>query len=495
MQSLDNNNNNNNNDDESHWLTCTSAALADHLARRRFDGNAEATAQFLRAAADAIIAQSIVATEDAMDIGECLHYNDQNDDQNDDNNAVVFVSSLQPRGKLQLTIGRQGTRLGGGDRAAGFMLKPNTVKACVVFPKPEECKKVYKASSAAPDMVCLTLTEAITYKSKPFTVLCFQLPAKPKQKKTAGTKGGDDDSTNGGVSVDHTSKWMVLLQKSLAFGNYERVYHPKHTDYGHLNAFQSHRDDQTSSTSSGMPYVSCYYDSVNDGVVFPLHSGALLFYKPVQFWTQDEMAGPPTVGNTSSRYIGLSFQLKQPQQGDDETKIRSANDTIDLTNISAHERSGLEAFVLDAFGTTDSAERNNNGDRRRLPNDDDTADGSLSNDDHDEDEADQPPPRAFPKHASRKRKAAVRATAINKRVVGQPGGDEDDDEENNEDHDATFDDDDDNDDDDDDDNDDDDDDDAEADTGGNSNDSDKTDENDDDDDQSGDEDDDDSDGE
>jgi hypothetical protein len=196
-------------------VSCTRTELRDHLSKHRFHGNTEATAQFLREAADAV---EPFEEPPLMDIGDCLH----NDDDDNDTKKQVTVSCLQPRGKFQLTIGSQGVRFGDATTTMTgcFILRPNTLRACVVFPKPDECRKTTKpTTTAVADMVCFALSEKITFKSKSYQQLCFQLPVvNGKPKKQDDDSSRDTTTTIGGVREDHTSKWMVLFQKSLNFG-------------------------------------------------------------------------------------------------------------------------------------------------------------------------------------------------------------------------------------------------------------------------------------
>jgi hypothetical protein len=108
-------------------------------------------------------------------------------------------------------------------------------------------------------------------------------------------------------------------------------------------AFRSHSEEGTSTTTAGMPFVSCYH-GINDGVIFPLSQG-LLFVKPPLFVPVDSIRSIAIGSRSSSggRYVDLNVVTST--HGSDSDGAMEEHATIEFTNIHRDEASGLNGYI------------------------------------------------------------------------------------------------------------------------------------------------------
>ena len=191
------------------------------------------------------------------------------------------MSLVTPRaGKFQIALHQKGLFGYKTNSQATQLVIPNgSVSHMIFFPKPEDCRKLSKKTTSA-DLVLLRFDPAISFQNKSINQVCFQLPF----EKTHGallpipSEGIKDFDGNCATEL-----WEQVLQNSLANdGNamvVARANNPSSVRVVSSAAYQfsSYSDPNSSSTTSGMPFVKCYH-GVNDGVLYPLQQG-LLFFK------------------------------------------------------------------------------------------------------------------------------------------------------------------------------------------------------------------------
>jgi hypothetical protein len=297
--------------------TCTPAALAAYLIQQRFAGDAGQAAQFLQAAVQAAAAagssEGIVTpapTSGPVDANE----NETVDAELDLGAALLaeplVTSLLTPRaGKFSIQLYERGlvaTHLK-SPQLYTLVIPHDSVSHVVLFAKPEDCKTIQdneknnnknnnKKQPKNPNahLVLLKLKKPnnILFQKKLLDQVCFALswtkatgPTGPKLTIQSGStsstsSAGEQEQVNVGVDGESpgwseaTSAWRTVLQQALAPSTVAQV-HPNQA-----SPFQSFSTPNTSSTTSGMPFVKCYH-GVQDGVLYPLTEG-LLFYKYVQ---------------------------------------------------------------------------------------------------------------------------------------------------------------------------------------------------------------------
>lgn len=122
-----------------------------------------------------------------------------------------------------------------------------------------------------------------------------------------------------------SKQWMIVLSLSLEYPFRQIAYvenpnninkHQQEPDIcmnmiQKKKQFVSNTDEQISTTTSSLPYVTCYL-GVQDGVLYPMEDG-LLFYKPPCYYPRSILnsiicssRGSSTSGN---RYLDLTIQL------------------------------------------------------------------------------------------------------------------------------------------------------------------------------------------
>jgi Histone chaperone Rttp106-like len=398
--------------------------LALHLLHHRFEGNELATTQFLlesvsslpnaQATSDLLLQAADEADEKAEDVIVVNDTNNTSSALGDSllNSDSVEVSCIQPRSKFDVSFCEQGLLFKDRKEESFTIAAAADIQHVVVFPKPEDCRSSKGSKKSFSDIVLLVFNNnnngesSVSYKSKKLKQVCLQLPiGYPEWKDTDGKDHRDDD--NGGT----TAAWMRVLEQCLGFAveNMTRVYNPVvATNNGSSNnVFCSHRDDSTSTTVSGMPFVSCYH-GVNDGVLFPLASG-LLFFKPPSFLHRSTLHSIDCTG--SNRYVTFTVVTT------DDTNHTQA--TMEFTNIHKQEQDVLRKYI---HGTL-------------IPAMQQDVDDAGKDGDDDDDERDEQLIPAANSNKRQKRKASVEAATVNKRIQQQllPDG-ESDEEEDDEDY-------------------------------------------------------------
>ena len=250
-------------------LDCEPSALASYLLDNRFEGDAMATASFLLECtstlpnAEAISAQLLVGEAEVTE--ETVEEDNEKktvvETSSDLGNALTekaTVSMTTPRGKFTMTLHEQGIRFANAKNQF-LLIPPQTVERIVMFPKPEDCRKVGKQDVYSGDMVLLCLQNDTNFNDKPLTQVCFQPPK------------GDSPTA---------SSWLDLFCTCLRLNKKRQVaivQNPKNPTDRSRYSFRSHDPGGTSSTTAGMPYVQCYH-GVKDGALYPMEEG-LLFFK------------------------------------------------------------------------------------------------------------------------------------------------------------------------------------------------------------------------
>ena len=193
------------------------------------------------------------------------------------------MSIVTPRaGKFQVTLHEEG--LFGLKTNSKLIIPKNSVKNMIFFPKPEDCNKINKTKKvSSADLVLLRFVRAISFQNKSITQLCLQLPWEKTQGALSPTlcEGASDLNCD----YDSTEAWKRVLTQSLGSDTetlvVARANNPSSgttiSSTTHSFQFASFSDPNSSSTTSGMPFVKCYH-GVNDGVLYPLQEG-LLFFK------------------------------------------------------------------------------------------------------------------------------------------------------------------------------------------------------------------------
>ena len=220
-----------------------------------------------------------------------------------------------------------------------------SVSHVLLFPKPEDCKAIVynrkidedsKPKKVSGNLVLLFLESQVQLpkQKSPTRQLCFALPCDKKLGVPIGPKGEGLNDEN-----DPTKAWGELLHKSLG-GKLAQVL-------GEDSAsFKSHQPPNTSTTTAGMPFVSCYL-GVNDGALYPLEEG-LLFYKPPRFLPRSNLVSIACGrggggGDSSSRYVDMVVQCSSISNDNDEIE------TVEFTNIQREENTVLNSYIHDVL--------------------------------------------------------------------------------------------------------------------------------------------------
>ena len=351
---------------DAYLKSCTASDLADRLLVDRFNGDKNKALDFVRQCQNAMEqsnsshnGSSNKNDKDAVDFGDPLL------------SEPVVLSMISPRGKVSLEFFDRYIRATDVKTSTeAWVLASDQVMQVVVFPKPEDCKKDLSKKSS--DVVLLHLTDPLSVRNqkKPVSQVSFVLPTDLpvwKEQPTADVQ-------------DPTVAWNQVLQR--AVGKDTKVLCVKHPQAAAPSAFTSYQTDRVSTTSGGMPFVTCYHGT-KDGVLFPLTDGGLLFYKPPFLIPKEHVEGITKGGRggANSRYVDLVVQI-----ADDET--------MEFTNVNRDEVEGLTKFLslAGAEAVVESDEDNDSQD-----NDEETSRGGV--------------------RQRSKRKASVEARRINKRIV------------------------------------------------------------------------------
>mmetsp|Transcript_4625 Transcript_4625/g.5673 ORF Transcript_4625/g.5673 Transcript_4625/m.5673 type:complete len:350 (+) Transcript_4625:136-1185(+) len=222
-----------------------------------------------------------------------------------------------------------------------IIIASNQVEHVIMFPKREDCLKAPKKSKDSSteviipgSTILLVLKEAVAFRKKELTQICFQLP----QHNSDSVQISDNEELHDHNFVDSfEAQWENLFQSSFDVKDVIRVYNPKIHKVINSYHFQSDQGDaNTSIMQGGMPYVKCY-SGVNDGVLFPLEEG-LLFFKPPKFIHRSNLHSISCGrGSGGSRYVDLVATL--------DNKSNETNDSIEFTNIDREELQCLNDYI------------------------------------------------------------------------------------------------------------------------------------------------------
>ncbi|CAJ1951974.1 unnamed protein product [Cylindrotheca closterium] len=382
--------------------TCSASVLSQQLLDHRFSNRHSEASTFLketyRHAEQAAL--QVAMTQPMDDSFDC----DNNDSDNNNNNKnknnntssqmllsePLDTSLLTPRmGRVQIQLSANGllaTRLkiSNVSQQPSVHLKPGQVSHLIVFPKPEDCKLIKSgigsknSSKVKGHVVLLKLKAPILFQGKEMDHFCFSLPWDKKEGCTGpkladlddeeeDDEEEDDDEEeveygNGNQSITPTPAWKMAtdgwrkvltqaLQKPAATtvpGDANTKMSMKVVQVRvNCTAFYSHIDIGTSTTTSGMPFVSCNR-GVQDGVLYPLKQG-LLFFKPPRFLPVEDMqrvmfGRGASAGQSSSRYIDLAIMLRPREQAEDENGNEQNSNNKKATNSAMVPKGEIEEF-------------------------------------------------------------------------------------------------------------------------------------------------------
>jgi hypothetical protein len=399
----------NNQEESSSWNTVTPGKLADHL-WQRFDGDATQILDFVEQTRQAALQQMKKQSNQnnhnnsvAQNEGTESSVHNSNNINSDLGPTLLtenpVVSFLAPRGKVTLYWHANGLRaVDVKTSLENWRLSSENVVQGVIFPKPEDCKKdISKLSSSTSDMVVLHLSHPlqVTGQKKTVAQVAFPLPTTMPVGQETSTASSDNDDSNS----DRTTAWLHVLQTMWPNVPFVRVYHPqqqlKHSPLSSssLPAFSSYTAHGVSTTSAGMPFVSCYHGT-SDGVLYPLKDGSLLFYKPALLVPSSDIDGITTGGrgggaggSNGGRYVDLIVQCT------------SNDNTIEFTNLNSDEIEGLQKFLALA-GSVGHGGGN-----------------TAALEEEEKDDQEETPATMGDYRPRSKRKASAEARRINKRIV------------------------------------------------------------------------------
>jgi len=314
--------------------------------------------------ADVLNDATVVSPEEKRhSSGSVLDVGNGNDSSNDNGRLLgrslltepIETSFLSPRmGRFFLQIHENGlSATKTNDPAVKFTLlkddeeseKGGSVSHVLLFPKPEDCKAIVynrkidaesKPKKVGGNLVVLRLESPVQIpkQKSPAEQLCFALPAEKKLGRPTGPSLIDGET----CLEDPTEAWGRILHRALG-GKLAQVLRKG------AGGFKSYQAPNTSTTTAGMPFVSCYL-GVNDGVLYPLEEG-LLFYKPPRFLPRSDLHSIACGrggggGGGESRYVDMVVQC---QKEGDEGEI----DAKEFTNIQREETSVLNSYIHDVL--------------------------------------------------------------------------------------------------------------------------------------------------
>ena len=288
----------------------------------------------------------------------------------------VEVSATTPRGKFDLIM-HESTGIILKNKKDEIVTVPSTsVDTVIVFPKAEDCRKpTGRSNKKGPvkrpgPLVLVVLNDDkdgydVTFRGRVLKQICFQLPQTflPLSNDDSGEGSGDFEleENKGGLDGDDEKKdieleWVDLLAKTFDVSSEKVVLvsNPAYlTDDGREERaycgryeFKSDETEGTSTTTAGMPYVKCY-ESVNDGVMYPLEEG-LLFFKPPKFVPRSTLHSIQCGrGGGDSRYVDLVATLEGDESAVEfsniaREEVRVLNDYIHKTLIKAMAKDAAE---------------------------------------------------------------------------------------------------------------------------------------------------------
>jgi hypothetical protein len=265
----------------------------------------------------------------------------------------IETSFLSPRmGKFAVQLHKDGLKACKvTDASVEMVVTAANISHILVFPKPEDCKVLVQqnlTSSAKQKklngcLVLLRLSKPIHLQNKSVRQLCFPLPSDKKMGPirpswNASEKIEASNSHDDPADDDCTQQWCNILQQSLCGHGAVLARVEPH------KKFQSFQPSGTSTTSGGMPFVTCYM-GVNDGVLYPLPEG-LLFYKPPLFLPRSDLVsiacgrGSGGGGPNASRYVDMVVTMHPPEGNND-----GGETVIEFSNIQREENSVLNDYI------------------------------------------------------------------------------------------------------------------------------------------------------
>ena len=275
---------------------------------------------------------------------------------------ALEVSLLVPRVKAQVSWHAAGMFFEDKKKQESFVLASGSVERMIVFPKPQDCQPSKKVPT---DMVLLLLQPSTVccYKKKTLQQVCLQLPASLPEWNASDDDDDDDDWSN----LDHSDQWTRVFSTSLGLSTDQisRIINPSSSADTHFWKwqFESYESDEYSTTTGGMPFVSCHC-GVQDGVLFPMPEG-LLFFKPPRFVPRSALhsiACGPRHGGGSSRYVDLSVVLDAEEHKELEftnihrSELGVLRNYIHQTLIPAMEKDAAGSHVTAALSDNDVEE-------------------------------------------------------------------------------------------------------------------------------------------
>jgi hypothetical protein len=180
--------------------------------------------------------------------------------------SSVIVSATVPRSKFTLKMFEKGC-LFTNAKNEQISVSCDHVKHVIMFPKREDCLKGPKRSKSSTgeiilpgSMVLLVLEEGVTFRKKPLSQICIQLPqhnSDPIQSTNCEDLSNEELRD---LIVDSFEKqWGELFKSSFKVNKVTRVYNPKLHNVNDLFNFKSDEGDENTSIScGGMPFVKCY---------------------------------------------------------------------------------------------------------------------------------------------------------------------------------------------------------------------------------------------
>ena len=210
-------------------------------------------------------------------------------------NTDIEVSCINPRGKFQLSLYKNGLVLTNPKKSneEQIPISNDNIKQVIWFRKPEDYKKMKQFSKNGKGnnkgvpghmvLICLEEEEGkgVMFRNKPLKQVCFQLPMYPSPSTVDGNDGENTQLTE--------ENWWNGLTSSLFAGSksgdcitrvhttIEKPDYMKGKSAGEFVFKSEGEPGSGSTTTEGMPYVGCYH-GFNDGALFPMKEG-LLFFK------------------------------------------------------------------------------------------------------------------------------------------------------------------------------------------------------------------------
>eukprot|EP00980_Cylindrotheca_fusiformis_P029999 scaffold24173_cov162-Cylindrotheca_fusiformis.AAC.6 len=380
------------------------------MQQHRFKNNPAAAVSFLKAALQHAEAACIAEQQQQQDIlGETAFQTAPL------LSKEIETSLMTPRmGKVKIQLAERDCRRQGGLLATRIGTKnasqqqqqqlhvPNgSVSHLIIFPKPEDCKLIRSISTSTSTskvrmikahVVLIKLRTAIQFQGKDVDQICFSLPWDKKLGSLGPQLTGaaaTEDEKDGSMSwQDATTAWRRVLAKAFGCGKNDndsdddddnnqgdsegqetlkvtqvRVDNP---------VFTSHIDTSTSTTTSGMPFVSCNL-GVQDGVLYPLQQGSLVCFpllniRPPKFFPRSSLkevvfGRGASAGQSSSRYVDMAVLLKDnkgPSDPNPSSQKLNNENLKEFTSILIQEQGALQEYK-DTFLSPylDKAENNN----------------------------------------------------------------------------------------------------------------------------------------